>query len=699
MISKGALNFILIIFLGKCAFAQSSNTLTLIVVDADNAVITDFVAQIKKGNNLIAEFVNSGQSRAVFQELQAGEFELLVRASGFEDFIAKVRIKKGLNELTLTLDVKWVEEDVTVEQSEQEKAISTAFGSFLTKEQIDALPDDPTEFATALRQIAGDPNAIIRVDGFASSAVPPKSQISSIRIVRSSFDAENHELGRTYIDITTKVGNPRFSGSLSFNFNDESLNARNAFAPVRSPVQSKNTVFFLSGPIKKDRASFSLTLIDFRNAASSTVNAVLPSGPFSDTQAVRNTLTLVSPHISLNLPHDHTSRISYEYFDSESGGLGIGRFNLRDRAFDSASNRNEFRFSESGFIRRELLNEIRLELRLEDSRTTPRNPDPAILVLDAFNTGGAGNGRKVDNNYFSFSDNILFGYKRHAFKTGALLEIENLRGRSATNLNGTFVFSSLDDFVAGRPSLYSERTGERVTRPSQTRIGAFFQDDIQLRKNAALSAGIRYERESILNDNNNFAPRLGITWSPFKNGKTTLRGGFGIYYRWMEVPDFSGILSNEIMQPGEVFVFNPGFPDPFSGGSVSVLPKSFSQLDDNLSAPVVYHATFATENKLRKNLSVRTNYVYEKGIHQFRSRDLNFAVNGIRPDTSFGRIIQIESSGFFVRNSFNVGLNASPYKSLMIIADYTLSKQTGDNEGIFFITKRQYKYWQRSRTR
>jgi hypothetical protein len=45
-----------------------------------------------------------------------------------------------------------------------------------------------------------------------------------------------------------------------------------------------------------------------------------------------------------------------------------------------------------------------------------------------------------------------------------------------------------------------------------------------------LSYGVRHEFQSRVGDHNNFAPRAGVAWSPFKNGKTTLRAGAGIFY-------------------------------------------------------------------------------------------------------------------------------------------------------------------------
>ena len=62
----------------------------------------------------------------------------------------------------------------------------------LTREQIDALPDDPDEMEAVLKAMA-PPGSTIRVDGFTGGKLPPKSQIRSIRLPRMDmFAAQNH---------------------------------------------------------------------------------------------------------------------------------------------------------------------------------------------------------------------------------------------------------------------------------------------------------------------------------------------------------------------------------------------------------------------------------------------------------------------------------------------------------------------------
>jgi hypothetical protein len=90
----------------------------------------------------------------------------------------------------------------------------------------------------ALQALAGPssgPNGgQIYIDGFTGGRLPPKEAIREIRINQNPFSAEYDRLGFGRIEILTKPGADKFRGNAFFNFNDESLNSRNPFAPNRA---------------------------------------------------------------------------------------------------------------------------------------------------------------------------------------------------------------------------------------------------------------------------------------------------------------------------------------------------------------------------------------------------------------------------------------------------------------------------------
>jgi len=96
--------------------------------------------------------------------------------------------------------------------------------------------------------------------------------------------------------------------------------------------------------------------------------------------------------------------------------------------------------------------------------------------------------------------------------------------------------------------------------------GVYLQDDFRVSKSLTLSPGVRFETQTHVGDHNNFAPRFGITWAPFKGGKTTLRGSWGIFYDWLAPGTYEQTLRVDGVRQQELDIFDPSYPDPGSGG-------------------------------------------------------------------------------------------------------------------------------------
>lgn len=425
---KITLCILVFLFFVQFAFAQNETSLHLQIVDPNSSLVPNVSVKLKINEKLIKEISKEKPQIIVFSKIQPGKYVVEIEAAGFKKLIKEIEILPQKNELTLTLEIAEIVENVDVNQNPQEQSVDSVFGNFLTPEQIAALPDDPEQLKKALRQIAGDDNAVIMVDGFTSDKVPAKSQIASIRIVRSSFDAEYHKIGQTYINITTRAGNQKFSGSLSFNFNDESLNARNAFAPRKFPEQTKTTMLFLSGPIKANKAAFSFLMLDSRNYNGNSINAFLPNGLFQSSTNNRSNSFLINPRIFYDISKKHQFNLNYEFTDTRLKNLGVGNFDLESRGFNIKIRNHDLRFSESGFFGKRFLNEFRFRLLAENSETLPKSDERTVSVLDSFNSGSAGNKNSTAETKFYLADNLLFGYKNHAFKIGFQFEFEKRKG-------------------------------------------------------------------------------------------------------------------------------------------------------------------------------------------------------------------------------------------------------------------------------
>ncbi|MBX7171929.1 MAG: carboxypeptidase regulatory-like domain-containing protein [Pyrinomonadaceae bacterium] len=677
------LNLILSVSAFQSTFLQVS------VTDEKGALITDAIIKIKDKDGSNKTTRTTKNQEVTFSNLKSGKYILEIEAKGFRPLSQEVDVIQGKNEINIQLQVAEFVENVDVTRDKQETATEDVFSNFLTKEQIERLSDDPEEMERELKNQFGQ-DAIIRVDGF-PGRLPPKSQIASIKVTRSSFDAEYHQLGVTIIDVTTKAGAGNWSGSVSTGFNDESLNARYPFAIQRFPSQQKRLDFFLSGPLVKKQSSLFISAFSNNSYKDESIVAVSPNGQLRG--SVRNSFSYVLPWIKFtqNLSKTHFLGIAYQGTMSKSENNGVGEFNLQERAFSVKNSNHLIRVSEVGTIGKRFYNEFRLQYTNENSKINPNSDKTAIIVLDSFSDGGAGNKKDSRKNGIWFSDNLLFGLgKSQALKIGGLFEYEKLETESAQNKNGTFTFSSLNDLTLNKPTTFTQSLGTRKIKLSQIQLGAYLQDDVRLHKSFLLSLGLRYEWQNNLKDKNNISPRIGFSWSPNKRGKTTFRGGAGVYYDWFETNNLANVLSQDKTQPSEIVIINPSYPNPFLSGISQFLPKSFWQTTDNLKNPYIFLSSIGLEQRLNNTTSLRILYKYEKGVHQFRSRDINAPLNGLRPNPNFGRIVQVESSAFFQRKSLNIGLNGQLNKKVSYGIEYIWAKNMSDANGIFGMPSDNY---------
>jgi hypothetical protein len=334
---------------------------------------------------------------------------------------------------------------------------------------------------------------MIRVDGFRGGKLPPKSQVRSIRFSSAMFGAENHSAGHTFVDIATQPGLGPMRGSMDVSFRDESLNARNAFQSQKGPEQTQQYNLNLSGTILKERTSFSLSAGRASMYDSAYIYAAVPSRPVSG--AVRRP----SDRLNFNLRVDHalnkahTLRGSFQQNDNDLGNLGVGNYDLPARAFDRTSGDSMLRLSESGPIARLWFAESRLQVRRTSSDSVSDTQLPTVRVLDAFTAGGAqqaGGRRGTDIEY---ATDIDYAKKGHSLRMGTLIEGGRYRGDNRTNYLGTFTFTSLADYDAGRPANFTRRAGDPLVEYSQWQGAFYIQDDWRARKNLTINWGVREE--------------------------------------------------------------------------------------------------------------------------------------------------------------------------------------------------------------
>src|SRR5690606_24418042 len=225
---------------------------------------------------------------------------------------------------------------------------SGRFDTVLSKEQIDALPDDPEEMQRVLEDMAG-PGAMIRVDGFRGGRLPPKSQIRSIRFSRDPFAAEHHGGGMVHIDIATQPGLGPLSGGVEFTFRDDALNARNAFQPTKGDARTQRFNRNLSGTLRPGKTYFAIAAGGSSAFDSANISASALDGPVTGVVRQGNDTRSFNGRLDHALTDSPTLRANVIVNESDLTS-GVGEFNLFDRGLTTRSQETTLRLSDSGPI-------------------------------------------------------------------------------------------------------------------------------------------------------------------------------------------------------------------------------------------------------------------------------------------------------------------------------------------------------------
>jgi hypothetical protein len=292
---------------------------------------------------------------------------------------------------------------------------------------------------------------------------------------------------------------------------------------------------------------------------------------------------------------------------------------------------------------------------------------------------------KADNTY-AFTDALTWNRGRHTWKFGGRFGIMQENSVYSYQTNGIFYFygpggvgsgNDLADFLFGAADEYYQ-SSKAPSNEHQKQYAAFAQDEWKVTPRLTLTLGLRYEyttpetdsrgfsfsiipgvqSQRFVNsptglvypgdpgapkgwyfpDRKNFAPRIGFAWDPFGNGRTSLRGGFGMFYDtlngWMsdwatDEPPFAAsadIFFNPAPNAANTTLSHPyqaaGAPDPFPSqipppqnydfAGAGLLPfgnGSNNFVNPHLKTPYIYQYNLSVQHQLANGLMAELGYV------------------------------------------------------------------------------------------
>lgn len=311
---------------------------------------------------------------------------------------------------------------------------------------------------------------------------------------------------------------------------------------------------------------------------------------------------------------------------------------------------------------------------------------------------------------FVVADTLSWLHGRHSLKFGG--EYRQFLNNNFRQGTGSFNFATLADFAAGTANSFSVTLGSQTSSVAEGALGFFVQDNYKPRTDLMLEFGLRYEWnmtpserydrfivfdpetaslvrvgtdiDNIYHENNkNFQPRVGFAWTPFQNGKTVLRGGYGIY---VDQPMTSIVTATS---------GNPPLAIPLTFTGAIRLDNAINVARPAGLAPQSIDRDFENAYLQSWNLNAQHDfstfalmigYIGSKGTNLITRRNINQPVNGLRPyaslsssspilpGTPLGNVTQVEGSGNSSYNAVWVTATRRLMNSLQFDASYTWSK-------------------------
>jgi len=322
---------------------------------------------------------------------------------------------------------------------------------------------------------------------------------------------------------------------------------------------------------------------------------------------------------------------------------------------------------------------------------------------------------------YSGQYDLTYARGPHLIKAGGLVEHYRADEFNPTFSLGIFRFDSLSTFLRNVPAQFIGLTPEGDLRRhwNWTLYAVYLQDDFELAPNLTVNAGLRYEGATMpidtggrdinmpdllapaptsgpLYDNPGGAlsPRIGAAWKVRDSGRTSVRGGYGLYFNTSNQQNLIVTVTNPPATP-RVVVRNPTFPvPPFAAGSISVRPMQY-----DIEWPRVHMWNVNVQQELFSDWVVTLGYAGSRGRNLWRNSDLNiptpatlangtlfYPLGQTRPNPSFTAIEVKSSDGDSWYRALIVDVRKRWTRGLQLQSSYTWSRSEDTTQNATFFS-------------
>ncbi len=444
-------------------------------------------------------------------------------------------------------------------------------------------------------------------------ATVPLGAIQEVTVLSNAFSSEYGWTSGPALNIVTKAGTNNFHGEVLFlsrpggwqakTFSTKGFCPRSVSSCVQpttlqaiNPVDIPDALSQLSGsiggPIVKDKTFFFGTADYTRQNRTTFLSTNLPAfllpadGHLDYTGHYRQFLFDGRVDHKLTASQNLMFRMNVDRFFDDNPQDAVGGTSAPSVARRYTRRSWTMQVNHTAVINRNLLNEARFSYLHGDPVTLWEAQTLSTTYTRAGSvpfTIGQSRSSNIFSQQYQFSDTLSWTRGKHYLRFGTSLIRHTSGGTGSepgTAVLGTFTFKNTTTAPYGQLTLADVQSytqpinfGISSYKLPQWLFTGFVQDGIHLRRDLTVDLGLRYDRQTLTDAKNNFAPRIGFGWHPGGDPRTSIRGGYGMYYTQIRTNALASYLVNGLdglttytAVPGQL-----GFPTCLTG---SCLPLS-----------------------------------------------------------------------------------------------------------------------------
>jgi len=562
----------------------------------------------------------------------------------------------------------------------------------------------------------------------------PEDAIQEFQVITNQYSAEYGHSSGPFINVVTKSGSNTLHGSGFLLYRQKDLQANGFFEKKKPDFDREQFGGSLGGALVKDRTFGFYAIERNRQQKSQTVDTggVYQQFEGSFPAPFRDLLMVTKLDHHFTAAESLSFRASFQRNTSREG-LRIDPNLLfggppAENAFQVATNENlSWQATQTSLLSTRTLNQFTVQFNRFINNLKPTSLGINLRFPSVVFGENSSTPQNVQQDRLQLRDDVSTQgswHGLHSIKFGVDLNPRIKYNALFDLVKNTSFFFSVDDpgITCSSPTschttliqnpnspVFFALRGIGSTKENGTtawQMAYYVQDDWKISRRLTVNLGVRYEFESGFidagfhqplegvapffdsrtrkNPKLSFGPRIGFAYDPAGNGRTVIRGGYGIYYD--STPWEIGYIDrtfNGVKYFIDAFVpTQPDVNDPAFQGPLP--PPGGFAVDAKVSQPYTHQWSGGIGQQLPWGIVLDASYVHILGIHGWMSRELNpQSATRVAPFPSLGLFTSFQSTNISHYNGLQVSARKNLDKRLQCQVSYTLSKAVGLSDDIF----------------